>query len=301
MTKNLNGIFPPIATPFDSRGELLIDRFRENLDKWSTYALAGLAVLGSNGESPYLSDQEKLLLVREARGKVERSKTLVVGAGRESTRLCIEFIRKIADLGADYALVGTPCYFKAKMTDESLFAHFWAVADGSPIPILIYNVPQFTGVNTSAALIEKLSAHQQIAGMKDSSGSLPLQAEILRRTPDRFKLLVGSAPTLLPSLIQGACGGIVAVAGALPAQTVELYNAFAGGDWKRAAKIQERLTPPAAVVTTTFGIPGLKAAMDLMGFYGGLPRLPLLPLDEKHRAAVASVLQEAGVLEAQPK
>jgi len=301
MTKNLNGIFPPIATPFDARGEILIEKFRENLDRWSKYGLAGLTVLGSNGESPYLSDQEKLLLVQEARARVEQEKTLIVGAGRESTRLCIEFVRKIADLGADVALVGTPCYFKAKMTDDSLFAHFWAVADDSPIPILVYNVPQFTGVNTSASLIEKLSSHEQIAGMKDSSGSLPLQAEILRRTPDHFKLLVGSAPTLLPSLIQGACGGIVAIAGALPAQTVELYEVFAEGDWKRAAALQERLTPPGAVVTTTFGVPGLKAAMDLMGFFGGTPRLPLLPLDDKQRATVASVFHEAGVLEPQAR
>ncbi len=294
--KNLRGIFPPVASPFDSNGELLIERFRDNLGRWSQYRLAGLTVLGSNGESPYLSDQEKLLLVREARLLVSAEKALIVGAGRESTRLCIEFIRKIADLGADYALVGTPCYFKARMTDDVLFAHFSNVADEAPIPVLIYNVPQFTGVNTSPSLIEKLSAHPNIAGMKDSSGNLPMQSEIRRRTPDDFKLLVGSAPTLLASLIQGACGGIVAIAGPLPAQTVDLFEAFEAGDWKSAARLQERLSPPAAAVTTTFGVPGLKVAMDLTGFYGGMPRLPLLPLDPKQRTVLASVFQEAGVL-----
>ncbi len=299
MRKNLSGIFPPIATPFDSAGELLADKFKENLDRWSRYTLAGLTVLGSNGESPYLSDQEKLLLVREARPRIAAEKTMIVGAGRESTRLCIEFIRKIADLGADYALVGTPCYFKARMTDEALFAHFSAIADQSPIPVLVYNVPQFTGINTGATLIEKLAGHPQIAGMKDSSGNLPLQAEIRRRTPQRFRLLVGSAPTLLASLIQGACGGIVAIAGALPAQTVQLYDAFVAGDWKCAAGLQERLSPLAEAVTTTFGIAGLKAAMDLMGFFGGSPRLPLLPLDNEQRATLASIFQKAGVLEAQ--
>ncbi len=298
--KNLNGIFPPIATPFDAKGDLLIEAFRENLRKWARHDLAGLTVLGSNGESPYLSDQEKLVLVREARAQVRQGKTLIVGAGRESTRMCNEFIRKIADLGADYALVGTPCYFKARMTDEVLFAHFRAVADESPIPILVYNVPQFTGVSTSVSLIERLSAHKRVAGMKDSSGNLPFQAEVLRRVREGFKLLVGSAPTLLASLIQGACGGIVAIAGALPPLSVELYETFASGDWKRAAMLQERLSPPAAVVTTTFGVPGLKAAMDLMGFYGGPPRMPLLPLDQKQRETVAAVFQEAGVLEAQP-
>jgi len=300
MKKNLSGIFPPIATAFDSDGEVLIGKFNENLAAWSRFRLAGMTVLGSNGESPYLTDQEKLLLVREARGRIAADRTMIVGAGRESTRLCVEFIQRIADLGADYALVGTPCYFKARMTDDVLFAHFSMVADKSPIPILIYNVPQFTGVNTGAALIGKLSRHENIAGMKDSSGNLPLQAEIRLNTPERFRILVGSAPTLLASLIQGACGGIVAIAGALPGLTVNLYEAFVSGDWKLAAEQQRRLSPPAAAVTTTFGVPGLKAAMDLMGFFGGAPRLPLLPLDQQQRASVAAVFQAAGVLEAQP-
>ena len=297
MIKDLNGIFPPIATPFDSDGELLIGRFKENLDRWGEYRLAGLTVLGSNGESPYISDQEKLLLVREARSHIRGGKTMIVGSGRESTRLCIEFIRKVADLGADLALVGTPCYFKARMTDEALYAHFSGVADNSPIPILVYNVPQFTGVNTSASLIERLSDHENIAGMKDSSGNLPLQAEIRRRTPKRFRLLVGSAPTLMASMIQGACGGIVAIAGALPAESVELYETFSAGDWKRAAELQERLSPPASAVTTTYGVPGLKAAMDLAGFYGGAPRLPLSPLSAQQRADVASIFRDAGFLQ----
>jgi len=296
MAKSLSGIFPPVATPFDSDGELLIDRFKENLDRWAKYRLAGLAVLGSNGESPYVSDAEKLLLVREARSRIASDKTMIVGSGRESTRLCIEFIRKVADLGADFALVGTPCYFKTRMTDESLYAHFRTIADNSPIPLLIYNVPQFTGVSTSAPLIERLSDHDNIAGMKDSSANLPLQAEIRRRTPKRFRILVGSAPTLLASLIQGACGGIVAIAGALPAETVELYETFGSGDWKRSAELQTRLSPPAAAVTTTYGVPGLKAAMDLLGFFGGAPRLPLLPLNEKQRAEIGAIFREAGFL-----
>jgi 4-hydroxy-2-oxoglutarate aldolase len=297
MTKNLNGIFPPVASPFDPAGDLLIDRFKENLDRWMEYRLAGLTVLGSNGESPYLSDQEKLLLVREARSHIPGSRTLIVGSGRESTRLCVDFVQKVADLGADFALIGTPCYFKSRMTDDSLYAHFLTVADRSPIPILIYNVPQFTGVSTSASLIQKLSAHENIAGIKESSANLPLQAEIRRRTPRRFQILVGSAPTLLASLIQGACGGIVAIAGALPGATVELYETFAAGDWKRSAVLQERLSPPAAAVTTLYGVPGLKAAMDLLGLFGGAPRLPLLPLDEKQREAVGSIFREAGFLQ----
>jgi 4-hydroxy-2-oxoglutarate aldolase len=293
--KNLDGIFPPIVSPFDSDGELLVDRFAANLEHWGQYGLAGVTVLGSNGESAYLSDDEKLRLVRDARLRVPENRTLIVGAGRESTRLCSAFLKKVADLGADYALIGTPCYFKARMTDDALFAHFWAVADDSPIPILVYNVPQFTGVSTSLRLIQRLAAHENIAGIKESSANLALQADIRRTTHSGFRVLVGSAPTLLPSLIQGACGGIVAVACALPALTVELWERFRDGDWKTAASIQERLSPPAAAVTTTFGIPGLKAAMTMMGLYGGEPRLPLLPLDPAQRAALQAIFQAAGL------
>lgn len=296
MKPELSGIFPPITTPFDSDGKLLIDRFKENLRRWAEFDLAGLTVLGSNGENPYLSDEEKLLLVREARPLIAKNRTMIVGVGKESTLLTIEFIRKIADLGADFALVGTPCYFKSAMTDEALFAHFSNVADRSPIPILVYNVPQFTGVSTSAALIERLAKHENIAGLKESSGNLPLQAEIRRRTPDRFHILVGAAETLFPSLTQGASGGVVAIGCALPGMTVELYATFRSGDWKKAAALQTVLTPPAAAVTTQFGIPGLKAAMDLMGFFGGEPRLPLIRLSEGKKNILRSIFEAAGVL-----
>ncbi len=295
--KNLSGIFPPIITPFDREGGLLLGRFCENLEKWGGTRLAGLTVLGSNGESPYLSDEEKLKLVREARPRIAADRTMIVGAGRESTRMAIEFIKKVADLGADYVLVGTPCYFKARMTDDALFAHFWSIADESPVPILVYNVPQFTGVNTSPALIEKLAVHENIAGMKESAGNLPMQAEIKRRTPSSFRLLVGSATTLVPSFMQGACGGIVAIACALPDFTVDVHQAFFAGDWNKAAELQARLSPPAAAVTTVYGIPGLKHAMTLMGYYGGEPRLPLLPLSDGQKAELKAIFDAAGVLE----
>lgn len=298
MNKNLCGIFPPVTTPFNSDGELLIERFNENLARWAAAPLAGLTVLGSNGEAHYLSDQEALQVVREARNSVVASKTMIVGAGKESTRLTLEFVRKVADLGADYALIGIPSYYRARMVDDALFAHYWSIADESPIPVLIYNAPQFTGISASAALIERLSAHENIAGMKESGGNLPLQAEVRRRAPERFQILVGSAPTLFPSLVQGACGGIVAIACALPAFTCEIYEAYRAGNWKGSAELQKRLTPPAEAVTAIFGVPGLKYAMTLMGFYGGEARLPLLPLKDDQRAKLKSILQAAGVLAA---
>ncbi len=301
MRAGLNGIFPPIATPFDADGGLLLDGFRRNLEQWAESRLSGFLVLGSNGESAYLSDDEKLRLLREARPRIPRGKTMIAGAGRESTRLCTEFTRKAADLGADFALIDTPCYFKPRMNDDALFAHFWSVADKSPIPILIYNVPQFTGINVSASLVQRLSAHENVAGIKESSANIALQAEIRRRTPDRFSLLVGSAPTLLASLIHGACGGIVAIAGVLPDLTVDLYEAVRSGNWELAARLQESLSPPAAAVTTQFGIPGLKAAMEFVGLTGGYPRLPLLPATTEQRAALREVFRSAGVMDAASK
>lgn len=296
MKKNLAGIFPPVTSPFDSEGELLVDRFKENLERWAAAPLAGITVLGSNGEAHLLSDHERLTLVREARASVPEDRTLIVGAGKESTRLTIEFVRKVADLGADYALVGLPHYYRARMTDDAFFAHLWSIADESPVPVLIYNAPQFTGLTVSASLIQRLSAHENIAGMKESAGNLPLQAEVRRRVPERFQILVGSAPTLLPSLVQGACGGIVAVACALPAMVTLLYETFRSGDWHAAAEMQRRLTPPAEAVTGLFGVPGLKYAMSLMGFFGGEARLPLLPLKEEQRAKITEIFQAAGVL-----
>lgn len=215
-----------------------------------------------------------------------------MGAGKESTHLCIKFIRKVADLGVDMALLGTPSYFKARMDDDALFAHFWTIADESPIPIIIYNVPQFTGISTSANLLEKLSVHENIAGIKESSANIALQAEVRRRTPERFKIVVGSAPTMLSSFIVGACGAVVAIANALPVQSIEIHEAFIAGDWKNAAVLQDRLCPAAAAVTTGFGVPGLKFAMDLVGLHGGYPRLPLLPLNDRQKAALTSIFKD---------
>jgi 4-hydroxy-2-oxoglutarate aldolase len=183
------------------------------------------------------------------------------------------------------------------MSDEILFRHFETVADHSPIPLLVYNVPQFTGISTSASLILKLSSHEKIAGIKDSSANLQFQAEVRRGAPQRFRMLVGSGPTLLASLIHGACGGIVAAACVLPEWTVELYEFFKAGDWKKASLIQARLSPPGAAVTTTYGVPGLKAALTMMGYFGGYPRMPLQPLDEKQRADLAAIFKAAGALQ----
>lgn len=291
MIHDLSGVFTPVATPFDSDGELVVGWFNENLERLVTAGIAGFLVSGSQGESPYLSDDEKFLLVNSARKRIPDIRTLIVGAGKESTYHCIRFIRKVADLGADMVLVGTPSYFKPAMNDDALFAYFWTVADESPIPIIVYNIPQYTGVGTSANLIARLSAHENIAGIKESSANIVLQAEVRRRTPERFKIVVGSAPAMLSSFIVGACGAIVAIANVLPAESIEVYETFRSGDWQKAAVLQDRLCLPAAAVTTGFGVPGLKLAMELVGFHGGYARLPLLPLNEEQKAALTTIFK----------
>src|SRR5262245_26244179 len=235
MSRDLHGILPPITTPFDSDGEILFDHFRDNVRAWVESGVSGIVVAGSNGESPYLTDDEKIELLREARPLVPASKTLVLGVAKESTRAAVALARRAADPGPDFLLIGTPGYFKPRMTEDVLYGHFTSIADASTIPILLYNVPQFTGVDLPLRVIERLAGHENIAGIKESSGNLPLQAEIRRRTPDRFRLVVGSAVTLFPSLVQGAVGGVVAIACALPAMTVELYDKFCSGAWTEAA------------------------------------------------------------------
>ncbi len=297
MSDRLRGILPPVTVPFDHEGHVELDLYAKNIDYYNTFNLSGAVVLGSNGEGPLLSDEESLTLVRQTRKRLSRSKVVIVGAAREATDHTLDFVARVADQGGDYALVAAPGYYKRSMTEEVLYAHYARVADSSPIPLLIYHVPQCTGLRMSAASIVRLSTHDNIAGVKESSGDLALQAEILQSAPPSFSVLVGSAPTLLPSLIQGAAGGIVAIACVLPALTLELFEAFSAGQWDKAVSIQRLIGPAAVAVTTRFGVGGLKAALDIVGLAGGVPRLPLPPLAAPERAAMRSILERTGALE----
>ena len=297
MSDRLRGILPPVTVPFDHKGHVELDLYAKNIDYYNTFNLSGAVVLGSNGEGPLLSDEESLTLVKETRNRLSRSKVVIVGAAREATDQASDFIARVADHGGDYALVAAPSYYKRSMTEEVLYGHYGRVADSSPIPLLIYHVPQCTGLRMSAASIVRLSEHGNIAGVKESSGDLALQAEILQSVPPSFSVLVGSAPTLLPSLIQGAAGGIVAIACVLPALTLELFEAFSAGQWDKAVSIQRLIRPAAVAVTTRFGVGGLKAALDIVGLAGGVPRLPLPPLGDPERAAMRSILERTGALE----
>jgi len=270
----LNGVMPPITTPFQN-GELALDKLKNNFQKWNKTGLSGYLVLGSNGESVYLNEKEKMKVIEVSRASIPRSKIMMVGTGMESTQETIRLTNQAAKIGADCALVVTPSYFKGSMKPQILYDHFLAIADSSKIGILVYNVPQFTGINLEPEWVAKLSEHRNIVGMKDSSGNIGQLSEIIHLSKRGFAVFVGSAPVFFPALCMGAVGGILAVANVVPEEYVRVQALFDKGKMNEAKALQNRLTPLAKAVTTRYGIGGLKIAMDLAGYFGGNPRSPL--------------------------
>jgi 4-hydroxy-2-oxoglutarate aldolase len=281
-----------MVTPFDETGAIRYDAFERNIEKYIEAGIEGYLVLGSNGESVYLEHDEKLKLIEAARRRVPASMTLLAGTGLESTQATITLTKEAAERGADAVLVKNPFYFKSQMTFDVYMAHYTAVADASPVPVIIYNVPVFTGVPLQSDLVIQLSKHPNILGMKDSSGDVKLISEVVWNTDAvKFPVLAGSAPTLFPAMAAGARGGIIALACAAPRAALALYRAFAAGDYPKAGAIQRIIAPAAGAVTAKHGIAGLKGAMDLEGLQGGLPRRPLLPLKPEQRDDLAQVLR----------
>ena len=270
----LGGVMPPITTPFQD-GKLASDQLKNNFQKWNKTGLSGYLVLGSNGESVYLNEKEKMKVVEVSRTSIPRSKIMMVGTGLESTRETLRFTNQAAEIGADCALVVTPSYFKGSMKPQILYDHFVAVAESSQIGILLYNVPQFTGINLEPEWVARLSEHPKIVGMKDSSGNIGQLSEIIHLSKKGFAVFVGSAPVFFPALCVGAVGGILAVANVVPQEYVRIQTLFEKGKMNEAKALQNQLTPLAKAVTTKYGIGGLKIAMDLAGYFGGNPRSPL--------------------------
>ena len=288
----LKGILPPVVTPFDAAGDLDLAAFEANLDAWAREDLEGYVVLGSNGEAASLEEDEKLALVRSARARAG-GRTLLVGTGMDSTRATIALTRRVADLGADGVLVLTPHYYKPQMTADALRRHFAAVADASPVPVYLYSMTLFTGIPWPPGLGADLSAHPRIVGIKESSSDLGLLGRILTSVPSHFQVACGSAPVLYPALCLGACAGVLAAANCAPALAAAIYRAFEAGDHARARRLQAALTPLAVAVTATYGIAGLKAAVDIAGLHGGHVRAPLLPLPPAAREDLRSLLTAA--------
>ena len=274
---NFSTIFPPMPTPF-ARGEVDARAIARNIEQWLRAGLGGIVALGSNGEAPLLDEAESDRVIEAARGAVPRDRVLIAGTGRESTRATIDATRRAAALGADAVLVRTPSFFKGRMTPDAFVRHYTAVADDSPVPVLLYNFPAVTGVNLAPDTVGRLSEHPNIAGMKESGSDAAQVAALVDAVPSTFSIIAGSAPALYASLCLGARGGILAVASVAPELCMRLFNAATEGRHADAREIQMRLTPLARLVTTTHGVPGLKAAMDLCGYVGGEPRPPLAPV-----------------------
>jgi 4-hydroxy-2-oxoglutarate aldolase len=293
---SLKGVMPPIPTPFDKRGEVHYGALTANLARWNEYDLRGYVVLGSNGEGVLLDGEEKARVWEMARRAIPSEKLLIAGTGGESTRQTIATTQRAADAGADAALVVTPHYYGPKMTTESLVQHYTKVADASPIPILIYNVPKFTHVNVEPAAAARAAEHPNIAGMKDTSGNITQLAETVRLAGPGFQVLAGSAGFFLPGLAVGAVGGILALANIAPEMGLEVVRLFEAGALAEAAELQRKMIPVNQAVTGRFGIAGLKAAMDMLGYYGGPVRSPLLGITEDERQTLRGILEEGGVL-----
>jgi 4-hydroxy-2-oxoglutarate aldolase len=293
---SLAGCHPPIATPFNEDGKVALDELARNLEAWQETPLAGFAVLGSNGEFVFLDDQEKTAILKLAGEVIRPPRLFIAGTGCEATRDTVSLTEAAARCGAHAALVVTPHYYKGRMTHGALVEYFTSVADRSPIPIILYNVPGFTGVDMAAETLGELAHHPNIAGLKESSGNVVKMGQVAALAPQGFQILAGSGSFLLPALAMGAVGGIMALASVAAFPLEEILKAFHEGDLGRARATQIRLIEANAAVTTRFGIPGLKAAMDMAGLYGGPVRPPLLPLTHNEREAVRAVLRKAALL-----
>src|SRR3984885_9574711 len=287
---NLSGVYPALTTPFAADGSVSLADLKYNIERYNSTGLAGYVVIGSTGESVLLSRAETesiLATVKEAAGQGKR---LIAGTGAESTAETIERTKRAAELGYHFALVKTPYYYKPAYKPEVLIAHYRRVADASPIPVLLYSVPIFTGVTLEAPEGGALAEHPNIIGIKESSGHVMRVAEIVSACPADFQILTGSAGTMLAGLTVGAKGAILALGSALPEMCVALFDLYRNGEIDKARALQNTLLKASKVIQSEHAIAGIKFVMDQRGYHGGIPRLPLVPLPEVHKQRVLDML-----------
>jgi 4-hydroxy-2-oxoglutarate aldolase len=278
MTPRFTGVFTPIVTPFQPDGTIDEEGVRRNVRRWMGAPLTGLVVLGSNGEAPQLEEAEADWMIDIVRSEVPSQRPLIAGTGRESTKATIAATKRAAAAGADAVLVRTPSFFKPQMSADVFERHYLAVADASPVPVLLYNVTVYTGVNLVPDVVATLAEHPNIVGIKESGSDIAQIAEYVARTPDDFSVLAGSAVTFVHALCAGCDGGILALASLVPREVVSLSALVEEGRIEEARSLQRRLMPLARAVGAQYGVPGLKAALALMGFAAGAPRPPLVPV-----------------------
>jgi 4-hydroxy-2-oxoglutarate aldolase len=320
-----NGILPPLPTPFKEDGALDLDALRSNVEQLNSTGLTGYLALGSNSEAVHVTPDEASQVFATVKQAAAPGKIVIGGTGQLSTAVTIDMTKRAADAGCVAALIVTPFYYKNSMTGEALKKHYFTIADQSPIPVMIYNVPANTGLTIASLVVAEIAQHPNVVGIKDSAGDINQLAETVRLTrskgdkhPERsaaeskdavstdatlrsasstgFVVFSGNYGAMLPSLSFGVNGGILALSNIAPNECVEIYELFQQGRIAEAGELHLRLLPVARAVTTQFGVPGLKAAMEMLGYKGGYPRLPLLPLGENQRVELEKILREAELL-----
>lgn len=287
---DLAGIFPALTTPFAADGGVSLEDVKHNIRRYNETELAGYVVLGSTGESVLLERNEMDAVLAAVKETAAAGKILIAGTGAESTADTIARTKGAAALGFQAALVKTPYYYKPAYKPEVLIAHYRRVADASPIPILLYSVPIFTGLALEAPETIALAEHSNIIGIKESSGSIQRVSEMIAGAPQQFQVLVGSAPTVYPALGVGARGAILALASALPEKCATLYQFFKQGQLDKAKELQKSLLRASKLIVSEMGIAGVKYVMDQRGYRGGIPRLPLPPLSAERKSKLAAFL-----------
>ena len=287
---DLSGVYAALTTPFAADGSVALPELKQNIQRYDATGLAGYAVQGSTGESVLLSRAEWDSVLVAAKEAASSKKRLLAGTGVESTAETISRTKRAAELGYDAALVKTPYYYKPMYKPEVFIAHYRRVADASPIPVMLYSVPQFTGISLEAPEVAVLAEHPNIIGIKESSGHVQRVGEMVAAVPASFQILTGGAGVLLPSLAVGAKGAILALASALPEKCVELYELTRRGQVETARELQKNLLRASKLIVSEMGIPGVKFVMDQRGYHGGAPRLPLLPIADAAKRRVADLL-----------
>jgi 4-hydroxy-2-oxoglutarate aldolase len=293
MTR-MAGVFAPISTPFSDNEEVDFDALAFNVERYAATGLLGYLALGSNGENRSLTEQERRDALLCIVGRKRPDQVVMAGATYDAQRDTERFLRDAAALGADFGLVLSPGYFRKQMTDEVLFRYFSTLADGSPLPLLLYNAPAFCGVTLSPALVGRLSSHPNIVGMKDSAASgienfLPFESA-------SFHVLAGSANFLFAAMMGGSIGGTVSLANSFPDIALDLFRCGQVRDERNGLPLQERVTRINQAIAGPYGPSGVKAAMTLAGYKGGIPRRPLLPLTAQQVAALRAELEAEGLV-----
>ena len=300
--QDLRGVLLPITTPFDAAGNVDLGGLRANIAKWNASGISGYVLLGSTGERVHLDENEYLKVIQAARAEVEprpEGLTFIAGAGQQSTRGTIDEIKRVIEaVTVDAFLVITPHFYRPSITQQALIAHYQSIADAAPVPVILYSMPALTGIKIEPETAARLSEHENIIGIKDSSADLDGLRETIKLVRKDFAVLTGNGTVLNQALSAGASGGILAVGCVAPAVCLEIFRAVSSGESERASSLQTKLTPLAQAVTTRFGIGGLKAALEMKGYVGGFVRAPLAQPSNEAREEIRRCLEEAQELTA---